>query len=495
MATPTKKGKTSSGKKKKNMSTKSKPPSSTKATEGSGKKLNFSLIDSISTMVSGKSKSEDRGTEKEIQQAVGPSIMAGMVVVIGFFAIFMGWSVLAPIEKASIASGFVTLDSNKKTIQHLEGGIISAILVKDGQYVEEGQELIRMDETTAQARQGILESQKAAAEAAEARLIAERDGLEAVQFPDHLWEKRFETDIFETLDGEQRLFETRKKALDGHIGVLQQKIKQFKDEIKGLQSQEIAARDQLALIEEEVTAVKKLVDLGQAPKPRLLALQRKKAELGGRRGEYIALIAKAKQAIAESELEIINVKNRQLNEVVDQLRQTQTKISDLDERARASKDVLDRIAITAPQSGVITGLKYHTVGGVITPGAVIMEIVPQDDILVVEAQVSPQDIDVVRAGLEAKVLLTAYKARNVDKLQGKVKSVSADRFVDEATGIPYFKAKIEIPEESVSIARSQGVELYPGMQAEVFIINGTRTLASYMISPITDTFRKAFREQ
>lgn len=462
----------------------------------------LSFLDKISTLFSGSRLISSTGAESEeeqdeidsIKKAIRAPLRAGILVSFLFFGVFGVWSLVAPLDSAAIATGVVVLDSNKKTVQHLEGGIIEEILVSDGDEVEEGQVLIRLNETTAEARQALVDGQLIASQATGARLLAERDNLDTIVFPEKLWKRRLEPQIFDTLDGEQRLFETRKKALEGHIQVLYQRIKQLDDEIRGLQAQELSSRDQLVLIQEEILVVQKLLASGDANRPRLLALQRKAAELEGNRGEYLSLIAKARQAITETELEVINIRNKNLNEIVGQLREVQTKVSDLEERRRASKDILDRITIIAPQSGVVTGSKFYTVGGVISPGAPIMNIIPQDDVLVIEARVVPQDIDVVTKGLKARVRLTAFKVRKVPPLDGIVTNVSADKFVDEITGQSYYKAKIRISDKTLSSLVDE-IELYPGMPADVLIVTGERTFMTYMLSPITDSFGKAFKEQ
>ncbi len=427
-----------------------------------------------------------------VETARGP-IIVGLWIAIFVFVFLGGWAAFAPLDSAAIAPGSVVLDDNKKTIQHLEGGIISEILVKEGDSAEAGQPLIRLSGTTARARQEILGNQLRTAQATSARLIAERDGLEELTFSPELLELQDRPEVQEIMDGQKRLFESRSKAMKGQTDVLQQRIAQLRDEIEGLVAQEKAASAQIKLIKEEIETVQALVDKGQGLKPRLLSLQRKAAELEGNRGEFVALIARAEQAIAENNLQIINTENEHQSEVIALLRETQDTIADLQERVRASEDILERITVTAPQSGVITGLKFHTVGGVVGPGEPIMDIVPLDDRLVVEAQVDPRDIDVVHQGLKARVRLSAFKARFVPPIDGTVKHISADKFIDQAVGKAFYLARVEVDEEQLGAL--DNVDLYPGMPAEVLIVTGERTFLNYLVSPITDSFNRAFREQ
>ncbi len=428
----------------------------------------------------------------------GRSIRVGMFALLLFFGVFGLWSAIAPLNSAAVAGGHVILDSNRKTIQHLEGGIIKEILVKEGDKVKKGEALVRLDETAAQARLDLLSGQSIAARATEARLLAERDNREDIVFPDDLLrlEQTHHAVVEENLDSQRRLFDSRRKNVEGQIAILHQKIEQFKKEIEGLKSQKNSADEQIGFLQEEIGAVRKLLASGNASKPRLLALERNKAAIDGERGDYVARISRSQQSIAEAEISMINLRNDFLNDVVGELRETQVQIADLEERIRASADTVVRINILAPISGVITGLKVHTLGGVIAPGEPIMDIVPQDDKLIVEAKVQPRDIDVVRAGLIARVRLSAYKSRKVPPVEGTVQQISADRFQDERTGEAYYLARIEISyDELDKLKKLEEVELYPGMPADVLIVTGSRTFLSYMFTPLTDSLSHAFREQ
>ena len=423
------------------------------------------------------------------------AIRVGMWSFVMIFGIFGLWSAIAPLESAAIAVGSVVLDSNKKTVQHLEGGIVDQILVREGQMVKKGEVLVKLDETAATAQLNLLRTQSIAARATEARLLAERDNKAEVAFPEDLLaaEEQYKI-VAENLDSQRRLFASRKKGVTGQLAILEQKVKQYAQEISGLNSQVRSASNQIGLLSQEIKTVKGLLAKGNASRPRLLALQRQAAALNGQRGEYKAQISRVKQSIAEAEIEKINLENQALNDVVAELKEVQVQVGDLSQRIKASSDTVNRIAIFAPISGTVTGLKVHTIGGVIAAGETVMDIIPQDDDLIIEARVNPQDIDLVRSGLIARVRLSAYKTRTVPLITGTVQHISADRFDDERTGVSYYLARITINAEEMA-GLDGNVELYPGMPAEVLIVTGSRTFLSYLFTPISESFNRAFREQ
>lgn len=336
----------------------------------------------------------------EVMHFARPSIVFGIWTIIIVFGFFGGWAALAPIDSAAIGKGTIVVESNKKTIQHLEGGIIEAIYVKDGDSVKAGQPLIRMSETAAKSRQDTLVSQLYSAEALADRLIAERDGLKDIVFRQDLLAKATNPEVANNMDTQKRLFITRRDSTEGKINVLNERKDEYEQEIKGLQAQQRATQGQLKLVNDEVEIVDTLLKSGNANKPRLLALQRRQQELEGISGQYLSDIAKAKESITEADLQIINTRNDSLNDVMKELRDTQVLVEDLSDKAKEATNVFDRLVISSPQDGVVNGLLYHTVGGVIAAGTPIMDIIPQDDNLVIDAQISPQDIESVHTGLK-----------------------------------------------------------------------------------------------
>lgn len=427
-------------------------------------------------------------------QRARPTILVGMFVMFLLFGVVGLWAALAPLSTGAIAPGRVISESSSKTIQHLEGGIVKEILVKEGDKVKEGQVLVKLENVSAKSRNEQVRQQYIAAKAVEGRLIAERDNKSSVTFDPQLTAlEATDPKVKEALDTQRRLFETRKSALEGQISVLNQRAAQSGQEIAGLKEQAAAASEQIALLEQEINVVQGLLAAGNATKPRLLALQRQQAQLQGQRGQSLALASRAGQSVQEAKISIINTKNDMLNAVVKELKETQAQLAQLDEQSRASADVVKRIDITAPIAGTVTGLAIHTVGGVVAPGQTVMTLVPANDRLIVEAHVDPKDIDVVHTGLKAQVRITAFKSRYFRPVEGTVINVSADRFDDPQTRESYFTARVEIPSEAMK--EFGDVKLTPGMGAEVLIVTGKRTMLSYVLQPIRDSFGHAFHDQ
>ncbi len=423
-----------------------------------------------------------------------PTIMMGLGLMVFLFGFIFLWAALVPLQSGAVAPGRIVVDSNRKEIQHLEGGIVKEIAVREGDLVKAGQLLVKLDNTNSQARADLLRGEYIAARAAESRLLAERDDKPTVTFPEELTSlEATDTTVRDNLDSQRRLFTSHRESLSGQIDVLNQKIAQSGSEISGLRDQANAAGRQVSLLDEEITVVRGLLAKGNALKPRLLALERQSADLIGQRGQAQAMISRASQTINESKINIINLKTEFLNQVVAELKETQTQLSSLNEQMRSAGDVARRVDIVAPITGTVTGLMVHTIGGVVKPGDTVMTLVPQDDKLIVEARITPQDIDVVHTGLKAQVRLTAFKARYLRPAEGTVITVSADRFDDQRTGEGFYTARIEIPQSE--LADIGDLKLTPGMPAETLIVTGRRTMLSYLVRPIRESFGRAFREQ
>lgn len=458
--------------------------------ESAVEKSSVSTVDRAISMLSSKEGGSDDSPDALTRKAVA----FGLWTMVIFFTVFFTWGALAPLSSAAVAPGRVILEGNKKSINHFEGGIIEQILVREGATVSKGQPLIALDGTSAKAREDLLRGQYVDAQAARARLIAERDGAKEINYPQELLDLRDSNAVVaQNLESQSRLFVSRRNALEGQKRVLVQRVRQFEEEIGGLRVQITSANDQIKLLQEEISTVRTLVEKGLANKPRLLSLERGAASLRGQRGENQSRIARAQQSISETQIQIMNVETQFANGVVEELKETETQLSNLNEQLRAASGVMGRIEITSPIDGIITDMAVLTVGSSIAPNERLMDIIPLNDNLIVETKVSPQDIDIVHTGLLAQVRLTAYKLRNVPALDGEVVNVSASRFDDPRTGESYFKARIEIKAEQ--IAALDNVALTPGMPADALIITGKRSFLNYLFSPITDSFNKAFREQ
>lgn len=420
------------------------------------------------------------------------TVFAGFLIVGAFFGGLVVWASLAPLESAAIAQGTVSVDSNRKTIQHLEGGIVSAVLVRDGDVVEAGQTLVRLDVTRPKATLELLRGRRVASLSLEARLASEQAGRDEIAFPKVLLERLDDPKVAEAIEGQNNIFRVRKEALDVQVAIQSQRIAQLSEEIRGLEGQIKAESRQLKLIASELKDVADLVTKGLARRTRLLALQRQSAEIEGSRSQNQARIARTRQAIGETKLRVTDLRTAVVNQAVEQLRDVQSELFDLSERIAAAEDVLNRTSIIAPLAGTIVGLQVHTSGGVIAPGEPLLNIVPSGDRLIVEARINPSDIDVVRPGLEAQVRLTPFSTRSTAPVAGRVTSVSADRLTDQRTGQAYYLARIEMIEDPA--AQLDGGALYPGMPAEVMIVTGARTAMGYILKPITTSLNRAFRE-
>lgn len=441
---------------------------------------------------------EDRhGLRPRDDSTQGPrargTVAFGLTLIAVFFGGFGAWAGLAPLSSAAVAPGAVTVEGHRKTVQHLEGGIIRTLQVRDGDTVQRGQLLIRLDATQARAKSQAHLGQALSMQAEQARLLAERNAADEIAFPQTLLKRRDDPRVAESLATQQRLFDSRRRSLLGRIEILKQQIEQLQSQGDGLTGQIAAEDNQLVLMTEEIAGLQQLFDQGYEGNQRLLELKRAAAALEGSRAGHLAAIAEADQQISEKRLEIITLRDERDAETATELKDVQARLAESQEALRAAQDVLRRTDIRAPISGVVMNLKFFTQGGVIEPGAPILDIVPQNDALLAEVRVSPLDIDVIARGLPAQVRLTAFKQRTTPVLDGTVIDVSADSIVDEQTGEAYYQAFIQI--DASELAPMKNIDLYPGMPLEGIIITGQRTMWRYLTGPIEDSFAHAFREQ
>jgi HlyD family secretion protein len=420
-------------------------------------------------------------------------VLAGSLIG-GIFVLGGGvWATLAPLESAVQAAGVVEVESSRKTVQHLEGGIVGAILVHDGEKVTAGQPLIRLDDTKARTTLGALQGQMWDAQAREARLTAERDGRDRPNYPESLTRRASDPAVAAVIAGQNKVFQTRRELQDSKIDMIRKRILATDQEIVGLRAQEAAAAQRTGLINEEIKSIKELVEKGLERRPRLLGLQRDLADIEGRHGDIVAQIARAQQTIAEAQVSIINTRNDAQNEVAGQLSDTQKQMHELGQQMQAASDVLDRIDIRAPQDGVVTDLQIHTPGGVISAGEKLLDLVPGADKMIVTVQIRPEDIDVVHIGEPALVRLLPYKTRRTPPIEAKLIYISPDRLVDKANNQPYYAGKVRVDEAKLKALGD--VQMVPGMPAEVSIKTGETTPAIYALSPILDSFHRAFGEK
>jgi epimerase transport system membrane fusion protein len=421
------------------------------------------------------------------------SISLGIVITLLFFGGLGTWAALAPLAGAIVAEGIIKVEANRQAVQHLEGGLVKQILVKDGDLVEAGQVLIRLDETAAKANADVLAAQWDALRALEARLLAERDGREQIQFPDDLMARQYEPQMAALLTGQINLFEARRRAFEGQRLLTEQKIAQLNEQIVGYDAQVKSQQRQMALIEEEAKGTRELWQKGWAPKTKVLALDRTSASLDGTRGEAVANISRSKQQIGEARLQILQLTKDRLSEVADQLREAQVKLLDVEPRLRTARDTLEHTELKAPRGGYVVGLTAFTVGGVIGKGDHVLDVVPIESPLVVEGQVKPEDIEGLQPGQPAEIHLSAYKQRVVPKVHGTVTRVSADRISDPRANTSYYQIQIALDQDELKAL--PGVQLTPGMPAEIMVPTKERTALDYLLAPITAGFERALREK
>ena len=415
----------------------------------------------------------------------------GLAIIVLAAAAVGVWLTLAPLSGAVIAPGFVKVDLNRKVVQHLEGGTVRAIRVRDGDRVKQGQELVLLDDVRIDAQLDLLKTQLDGERAKAARLEAERAYSAQPVFPQDIASRKSEPKVAEILSRETTLFRARRDALETQIALLRKQIRETVDEGVALTAQAEAEEKALKLQREELAANERLLEQGYVQKTRLLTLQRAVAEYEARHGERRAELSKARQRASELEFRILAMRNTYVQTATDELKESTSKLFDLEDRIRPSRDASERQKIAAPISGEVVGLRVFNAGSVIGPREVLMEIVPQEKRLIVEARIRPEDINHVRPGSEADIRLTAYQSRTTPLVPGSVTYVSGDRLVEQQTGQPYYVVQIDVPEKALGAAN---LKLQAGMPAEVFIRTDTRTALDYLLAPVTAYLRRAMRE-
>jgi len=404
-----------------------------------------------------------------------------------------GLAAVTKMSGAVIAAGRLVVDSNVKKVQHPTGGVVGEIRVREGDRVKAGDILVRLDETTTRANLAIVSKGLDEFYARLARLEAERDGKDTLSFPEILTSRRDEAGVAASMAGEQSLFDFRRQARSGQRSQLRERIAQLTQETAGLTEQLQAKRREIELIQIELEGVRSLWHRKLIGIERMTSLERDAVRLEGEHGQLTAGIAQVKGKASEIELQIIQIDQDLRSEVATDLRETQGKISEFVERKVAAEDQLKRIDLRSPQDGVVLQLAVHTIGGVITPGEQVMQIVPVTDDLTVEAHIAPQDIDQVTMGQNAILRLSAFNRQTTPELTGTLSRISADLTTEERTGAAFYVARVTLPKTEV--AKLHGLALAPGMPAEVFFPTGDRTMLSYLVKPLSDQIQKAFREE
>jgi len=426
----------------------------------------------------------------ELKTDYAPIRNIGLVIVLSTVGFFGAWSMLAPIDSSALAPGVIAVKSHKKSIQHLDGGIVKTIFVKAGDEVSAGDILIKLDDTQVKAQLEISRGAYISLLAQQARLMAERDHSDSISYHDAL--KGDNERVQQAKRIQQQIFLTRKNTHKGETSVLKQRIDQLHSKIEGLHQQQLSNQELVRSYQEEIEDLKDLLNDGFADRSRLRDIQRNYTRKIGEIAELKADIASTQIKIGETQLEILQIEKKSQEDIAAKLGETNAKLIDAEERVTALTDKMIRTNITALVSGRVMNMSIHTEGGVILPGKPILDIVPQGEELIVEVQVSPMDIDRVHVGLVAQVRLSAFKQALIPVVEGKLITLSADRLMDEKTGMPYFNARIELTPES--LLELEGFELLPGMPAEVLINTGERTVFEYLTQPVSNAFARGFIE-
>ena len=429
----------------------------------------------------------------DTRQSISRHTLAGLVIVIVLAGGVGGWAGTMTLSGALIAQGSVVVDSNVKTVQHPTGGIVGELRVKDGDRVQQGDIVVRLDDTVTRANLAIVTKGLDELYARKARLESERDGNDAVKFPADLLARANDPDIASIVDGERKLFQLRSSARTGQKAQLRQRIEQLNEEVRGLKAQHVSKDKETKLIEREKDGVYDLWKQKLVPLTKLTELERAAVRLEGESAQLIAQTAQVAGKISETELQIIQIDRDLSSEVAKETREIDGKIGEFIERKVTAEDQLKRVEIRAPQNGMVFQSNVHTVGGVITAGDAMMLIVPDADNLTVEAKVNPQDIDQVRIGQLALLRFSAFNQRTTPEIYGTVNRVSADAATDQRTGQTYYTIRIAMPGEEV--AKLGEVKMVPGMPVEAFVQTGERTMISYLVKPLHDQLMRMFREK
>lgn len=415
----------------------------------------------------------------------------GLAVVVVLVFGIGGWAAMAKLAGAVIASGQIVVDSNSKRVQHPTGGIVGEIRVKNGDRVQEGDIVMRLDETQTRAAFGVIVSQLIELHGRKARLAAERDDASSIAFP--VWlEQQGGVEVTRIRDGERRLLVARRLSAEGQKGQLRERIKQHALEVQGLTAQYQAKTTELHLVREELSRVIDMYKRNLTPITRVLAMQRDEARIGGEHGAIVSQIGRVGGQIAEIELQILNLDQTMRTDAQKELREIEGRIAELEERRITAEDQLKRVDIRAPQAGIVHELSVNTVGGVIGAAETLMQVVPVGDTMSVEVRLSPQDIDQTTFGQKAMLRFVAFNQRTTPELPGTVVRLAADLSREAQSGTTYYVARISIDE--ASLPRLGNLKLVPGMPVEAYIATGERTALSYLVKPVTDHMQRMFRD-
>lgn len=426
---------------------------------------------------------------------VGRFSRLGWLVLIGGLGGFILWADMFQLAGGAYASGMVRLSDEKQVVAHVEGGIIRRLEVSEGDKVTAGQELVVLDDYNSETNLAILEKKRWELMARQARLEAVRDGSEQISYADELQAKKDDASVRDIMSAQDRQFSADRTDIEGQKHILEQQILQYQAIIDSLKTQIDSGQTQLELIKQEAAGVKELLDKGLERRPRLLALQRNQAALEAQNADYAGRIASYNEKIGETNLQMTNLISDMRAKAVAELTQVQADLNQTNEQWANAKTRSRELTLRAAQDGTVLNLRYRSEGAVVAPGSAIMDIVPDTKMFVVEARVSPADIDVVHEGLKAMIRLSGLKQRTHVNLMGNVLRVSPDALIDERSGGSYFEARVAFDATDPEFKKVEDAEeLYPGMPADVVVIAHERTMLQYLTQPVVDSFARSFHE-
>jgi HlyD family secretion protein len=442
------------------------------------------------------------GWQQHVPEGIRRPTVVGLAILATWIVGFALWAAMAPLDGAVVANGSFVATGQNKQVQHLEGGIIRDMLVREGDLVQAGQTLVRLDDTPARSKLRRLVLREYRLLAMQARLEAQIDLKEDFQFPAALAASADDPEVRQIFARQKMELKARRQnQVDGEK-VLRKEVAALKESIGGYEAQAHSVEQRLTLFSEELEDKKSLLDRQLARKTEVMALRRAEADLVGSRGELLGRIADSRERIARSEQQITELRSAAMQKAVEELRQTETELDDVREQIGASRDVLERIDVPAPERGIVVRVNYHSRGAVVAPGAIIIELLPVDEKLVIEGRIRPNDISHVKNGQDALVRLTALNQRLTPVIGGHVIYVSADAIADQQSqqqaGLVPFQShsyivRVKLDEADVH-KKIADFKPTPGMPADIYIKTGERTFLDYMLRPVLDSFSRAFRE-
>ncbi|MCF3932130.1 HlyD family type I secretion periplasmic adaptor subunit [Acuticoccus sp. M5D2P5] len=431
--------------------------------------------------------------EKRFSGSIRRYVLMGTITCAVLVFGFGGWAATAKLSSAIIAAGQIVVASNIKQVQHPDGGIVGEILVKDGDVVKAGDLLVRLDETLVAANRALVDGQIIAMEARLARLEAERDDAEEITLSEELKQRGDDTLVKQAIAAQEKMFHARKATVTGQVDRLNERVKQLDQQIDGLTAQRKAKEGEIKLIDDELEVLQGLYDRGRTTRDKIVNLRRNRLRLEGEAGELESQIAMARGKINETELEIIQITTDQREKTFTEITEIEPELANLKEKRVAADFQLKRMDIFSPSDGTVFESIVHTVGGVVQPAQTIMQIVPDSDVLVIEGRIAPADVDEVNVGQEARVVLSAFDHRTTPQLNGHVSFVSAEASRDEQTGLPFYLLRVSLDDKELDRLPEE-LEMMPGMPAELYVSTGGKTVVGYLMHPLTEQIRRAWRE-